>query len=80
MIGLEAYNKLIQSSDYDKQSEYEIPVEYCAYKREYDVKCDYYNPWRTFDGTCNNEKFPKWGSTHEQYQRLIEPAYDDGYK
>ena len=78
-VAMEAYDKLIKSSDYKKDTEYEMPEEICEYKKA-KINCPKYYPWRTFDGTCNNVKKPLLGSINQPYQRLVESAYDDGYK
>ncbi|XP_066931789.1 peroxinectin A-like [Clytia hemisphaerica] len=34
--------------------------------------------FRTFDGTCNNKKNPKWGATETPLSRIIDADYVDG--
>ncbi|KAF0290271.1 Chorion peroxidase [Amphibalanus amphitrite] len=41
------------------------------------IKC-HPKTYRRIDGLCNNVKFPNWGATRRQFQRLLEPVYPDG--
>ena len=34
--------------------------------------------YRTYDGTCNNERYPLWGASQIPFKRLLEPIYEDG--
>lgn len=34
--------------------------------------------YRTHDGTCNNDRRPRWGSAQMPYHRFLPPDYDDG--
>uniref|UniRef100_A0A182V9V0 Heme peroxidase 1 n=1 Tax=Anopheles merus TaxID=30066 RepID=A0A182V9V0_ANOME len=36
------------------------------------------NPYRTFDGTCNNVQNPSWGAANTLFARLIPAKYSDG--
>lgn len=46
-------------------------------EEEEEVTCDdvYY---RSFDGSCNNLKYPLWGKAGTAYTRLLIPDYADG--
>ena len=44
-----------------------------------DPICDASAKYRTFDGTCNNLRVPKWGSAGTPLQRIIPNAYSDGF-
>ena len=35
------------------------------------------NPYRTFDGTCNNIQVPSWGAANTLFTRLLPPKYSD---
>uniref|UniRef100_A0A0M3JLZ9 Putative peroxidasin (inferred by orthology to a S. mansoni protein) n=1 Tax=Anisakis simplex TaxID=6269 RepID=A0A0M3JLZ9_ANISI len=39
----------------------------------------YHSRYRTFDGQCNNEKHPMWGSSHTRFRRLLRPIYENGF-
>ncbi|XP_018025146.1 peroxidasin homolog [Hyalella azteca] len=41
-------------------------------------RCDPGDPYRTFDGTCNNVRNPLWGSIRRPFTRYIRPFYEDG--
>jgi len=43
------------------------------------IKCNPAQKYRTFDGTCNNLKHPALGSIEMPFQRLLAPAYSDGF-
>jgi hypothetical protein len=45
-----------------------------------DPVCDPLAKFRTFDGTCNNLKTPKWGSAGTPLQRVLPNAYAEGGK
>lgn len=34
--------------------------------------------YRTYDGTCNNQKHPRWGSSYIPFRRALNPDYCDG--
>lgn len=34
--------------------------------------------YRTHDGTCNNLKKPRWGSSFMPFHRFLHPEYADG--
>ena len=54
-----------------------INSRYCPFKSQ--TKCDSTKlKYRTFDGSCNNEKKSKYGSNNMPYKRVLPPAYDDG--
>ena len=42
------------------------------------VNCDTNYKFRTIDGTCNNIRFPLWGSSNKPFDRLLPPLYGDG--
>merc|ERR1711962_354485 len=35
--------------------------------------------YRTFDGRCNNKKYPMWGAFATPLARFFQPKYEDGY-
>ncbi|XP_021378191.1 myeloperoxidase-like [Mizuhopecten yessoensis] len=43
-----------------------------------DCKIDADSPFRRINGTCNNLKHPKWGSTGTPQVRLLNAEYEDG--
>lgn len=43
-----------------------------------DPKCDANYQYRTFDGSCNNLRFPTWGQAERANIRIIEADYSDG--
>ena len=56
---------------------YSVPPPYiCPYPQE--VVCDSSNPYRTPDGTCNNQRNPLWGSSFQPLNRFLRPDYADG--
>uniref|UniRef100_A0A182TA83 Peroxidase n=1 Tax=Anopheles maculatus TaxID=74869 RepID=A0A182TA83_9DIPT len=36
------------------------------------------NPYRTFDGSCNNFVNPSWGAANTPFVRIVNPKYGDG--
>jgi Animal haem peroxidase len=44
------------------------------------VSCNkgYSSKYRTFDGSCNSQKYPRWGQAKTAFNRLLPPAYSDG--
>nr|APU53802.1 peroxinectin [Haliotis discus discus] len=40
--------------------------------------CDCTQPYRTFDGSCNNLNNPLWGAVGAPYSRALPPVYSDG--
>ncbi|KAJ8304774.1 hypothetical protein KUTeg_018357 [Tegillarca granosa] len=42
------------------------------------VECDLSYPYRTADGSCNNEKHVLWGKSDTLQPRFLDPDYDDG--
>ncbi|KAF2897022.1 hypothetical protein ILUMI_09153 [Ignelater luminosus] len=40
--------------------------------------CDFTYKYRTFDGSCNNLKYPEWGMANTVYGRMLIPNYGDG--
>lgn len=51
------------------------PQDHCAYEEFY--QCDASNPYRTHDGTCNNNANSWWGKHSTPLKRLLNPVYDD---
>ncbi|XP_022170134.1 peroxidase-like isoform X2 [Myzus persicae] len=41
--------------------------------------CDFFNKYRTMDGSCNNILYPTWGQTNTANTRIIQANYSDGY-
>ncbi|XP_063819206.1 peroxidasin homolog [Pseudophryne corroboree] len=39
----------------------------------------FHQRYRTHDGTCNNFQHPMWGASVTAFQRLIRPAYQNGF-
>ena len=57
--------------------QFTAPFEYCPYDlNSYD--CDYNNPFRSYDGTCNNRIYPWYGKSESPFKRILPPIYDDG--
>ncbi|XP_071089093.1 chorion peroxidase-like [Haliotis cracherodii] len=46
--------------------------------RRRSIDCKQDAGYRTMDGSCNNARWPTWGSTNQPFKRFIHPAYDDG--
>ncbi|XP_046365209.2 peroxidase-like protein 3 [Haliotis rufescens] len=46
--------------------------------RRRSIDCKQDARYRTMDGSCNNARWPTWGSTNQPFKRFIDPAYDDG--
>ncbi|XP_035787997.1 peroxidase-like isoform X2 [Anopheles albimanus] len=46
--------------------------------RETSAQCVASEPYRSFDGSCNNLQNPTWGSTNTKFNRLIPARYNDG--
>lgn len=46
-------------------------------KRE-SLECGSLKRYRSFDGTCNNKKHPRWGSSYIPFRRGLNPDYCDG--
>ena len=40
--------------------------------------CDMESKYRTYNGTCNNRKHPRWGSAYIPFRRALNPDYCDG--
>ena len=85
-IGLRAARSILENyqNEAEKESkkvdfgyleQYSAPLDYCPFEEEYN--CDPAYPYRTYDGTCNNYKYPWWGKSHSPLKRLLTPAYDD---
>jgi len=41
-------------------------------------RCDFFNPYRTIDGSCNNLDYPTWGQANTANTRIIQADYSDG--
>jgi len=48
----------------------------CPYPTK--VNCNPYAIYRTYDGTCNNLRYPLRGSSNKPLARLLPPLYGDG--
>lgn len=46
--------------------------------KENDFSCQSNRLYRTFDGSCNNKKHPRWGSSFINFRRALNPDYCDG--
>jgi peroxidase len=76
-VTLKAYKRLKTSTKNLARGDYvNLPSEYCSSEEQ--ISCDAYNPYRTFDGICNNLLYPTYGKTQSTYKRLLPPAYNDG--
>lgn len=42
--------------------------------------CDPAYPYRTYDGTCNNLNYPRYGAARTIFQRLMNAFYQDGIR
>lgn len=42
------------------------------------LTCNKFHKYRSFNGTCNNLKYPNYGEAYSQFRRLIPPDYSDG--
>lgn len=40
--------------------------------------CDSKRTVRSYDGSCTNLRYPKWGSTKALYARMLPGVYGDG--
>jgi peroxidase len=54
---------------------YNAPVEFCPYAEK--PECDHNYQYRSYDGSCNNEKYPWYGMKNTPFRRLLKPAYHD---
>jgi len=43
------------------------------------IICKENSKYRTFSGVCNNLAYKWWGATNTPYDRILAPAYRDGY-
>ncbi|XP_055341681.1 peroxidase-like [Paramacrobiotus metropolitanus] len=50
----------------------------CPAKYEEHVDCHRQLKYRTFDGSCNNLKYPSWGNRTQPYSRITARTYADG--
>ncbi|KAG8520823.1 Peroxidasin-like protein, partial [Galemys pyrenaicus] len=39
----------------------------------------FHQKYRTQDGTCNNLQYPTWGASLTAFQRILKPAYENGF-
>ncbi|XP_054548247.1 probable oxidoreductase PXDNL isoform X2 [Talpa occidentalis] len=39
----------------------------------------FHQKYRTQDGTCNNLQHPTWGASMTAFQRILKPAYENGF-
>lgn len=46
--------------------------------RREEPKCNAPTKYRSYDGTCNNRKHPRWGSAYIPFRRALNPDYCDG--
>ncbi|XP_072031526.1 uncharacterized protein [Amphiura filiformis] len=55
------------------------PEEVCVSRRTTsscsETTCE--GKYRTYDGTCNNQRYPLWGASEIPFKRLIQPIYED---
>lgn len=77
-IGLKAARSLMTtySGSTNNLGQYNAPAEFCPFARY--IFCDFNNPYRTLDGTCNNKQHTWWGQSVTPFRRLLPPAYEDG--
>jgi peroxidase len=40
--------------------------------------CSRNKKYRSYDGSCNNQEHPIWGTSNSPFQRVLLPAYSDG--
>jgi len=51
-------------------------TEWCTLPEE--ISCNFTDPYRTADGSCNNLKHTWWGSANQPLRRILPPDYADG--
>ncbi|UYV64034.1 hypothetical protein LAZ67_2006368, partial [Cordylochernes scorpioides] len=54
---------------------YRCPLKYTLPELE----CDFYNRFRSLDGSCNNLQHPTWGTAASCFNRILPAAYEDGW-
>lgn len=44
-----------------------------------EINCNPYQKYRSYDGSCNNLKYPgQFGLSFQPFRRALPPEYDDG--
>ena len=60
----------------------ETPEEVCLTPRTAPETCTINNcvlKYRSYNGTCNNLRFPLWGASQIPFKRLLPPIYEDAF-
>ncbi|XP_076650032.1 peroxidasin [Halictus rubicundus] len=39
----------------------------------------FHNRYRSIDGSCNNMRYPTWGSSYTGFRRVLQPIYENGF-
>lgn len=50
----------------------------CPPKYEEHIDCHRFLKYRSFEGSCNNLKYPSWGNRTQPYSRITARTYADG--